>query len=140
MISKKSLSLVVVTILSIGFVGCGGGSGSSTPASTSQPTPTAVTVERGKVYDATVVDSQNNVATQQAGTNVYTFDDIPKYPITVTGGWIDVDNNGRKTVADIPLSTPMKSYSTNVTPVTTYLADANKTIRQDRLDLSLIHI
>ena len=31
MISKKSLSLFVVTALSIGFIGCGGGSSSSTP-------------------------------------------------------------------------------------------------------------
>lgn len=131
MTRKKSLSLLTVLALSVGFNGCGGGS--STPT-VNQPTPTAVTVERGKVYDATVVDSQNNVGTQKVGTNTYVFDDIPKYPITVTGGWIDVDSDGRKTTADVELTTPMKSYSTNVTPISTYIADVNSTVRENRLN------
>ncbi len=133
-IQQSLLSLA--TILTLSACGEDSASTANTPSTSNPPTPTptAVTVERGKVYSATVVDSENNIATEQIGKNVYIFDDIPKYPITVTGGWIDVDGDGRKTVADIVMTTHMKSYSTNVTPITTYIADSNITIRENRLN------
>lgn len=94
----KSLSYIsgfgLVLVLSIGLNGCGGGGGGSSTGNSvptvNNPIPTSVTVERGKVYDATVVDSENHIAIQKNGTNIYRFDDVPKYPITVTNGWIDV--------------------------------------------------
>ncbi|MEA3497996.1 MAG: PKD domain-containing protein [Campylobacterota bacterium] len=128
-----SLGAIIITI---GLTGCGGGDsgGSSTSSASQNPTPTDVTVERGKVYDATVVDSENNTGIQKLGENVYTFSDTPKYPVTVTGGWIDVDNDGVKTLEDTELSLTMKSYSTNVTPITTYIADVNSSVRESKLD------
>jgi chitodextrinase len=133
----KSLSLVAVVFLSISFTGCGGSdSGSSSSSNTStieKKIPTDVIVERGKVFEATVVDTENNTATQKIGQNIYTFDDIPKYPITATGGWIDIDNDGKKTLEDVELKLQMISYSTNITPITTYIADIDKSIREQKL-------
>lgn len=134
---KISLSMATA-ILALGFSGCGGGgSGTSSQIDNQQPiqpTPTTVTIERGAVYDANVTDAIGNKATQQNGKNVYLFADTPKYPVTVNGGWIDVDGDGKKTIEDIELTTTLKSYSTNVTPITTYIADANVTIRENRLN------
>jgi hypothetical protein len=132
--TNYGLSLAVITVLSFSGCGSSGGDSSSSTSTVKNPTPTDVTVERGKVYEATVVDSENNTGTQKNGQNIYTFDDVPKYPISVTGGWIDVDNDGKKTVEDIELTTTMKSYSTNVTPITTYIADGNSSVRETKIN------
>lgn len=130
---KISMSLALATVLSLGVTGCGGSSDSA-PAATS--TATDVTVERGKVYDANVTDSSTpaQVATQKIGKNVYTFAKTPTYPVVVNGGWIDVNGDGKQGTEDVPLDIQMKSYTTTVTPITTYVADANKTIREQKLE------
>jgi len=131
---KFSGSLALLALLS--FSACGGGGGSSsndvTPA---QSSATDVTVERGKVYNATVTDSSTppQTAKEKANLNVYTFAKKPTYPISATGGWIDVNGDGKKDAKDVDLDITLKSYSDIVTPVTTYIADANKTIRENRL-------
>jgi hypothetical protein len=121
--------IIATTLLSL--TGCG----SSDSATTLASTATDVTVERGKVFNATVTDSSTPplVATQREGQNVYTFSRNPTYPINVTDGWIDVDNDGVMTSADYPLDINMTSYSDKVTPITTYLADTNESIREQRL-------
>jgi len=131
---KKSLA--VLSAISLLVSGCGDSSSSSsstTTTSSAVATPTDVTVERGAVYEANVVDADGNIAVQKQSQNIYTFEDTPTYPITVTGGWIDVDSDGKKTVSDVLLSLPMYSYSNIVTPVTTYIADANESIRDSRI-------
>jgi len=122
---KIKLSLVLATLV-LGFAGCG---------SSDDDSSTDVTVERGKVYDAVVKDSSSpaQVATQKDGENVYTFKNEPTYPVVVTGGWIDVNNNGTMDSEDIKLDIEMKSYTTNVTPVTTYIADDSEEARDAKL-------
>ena len=127
---KRLLSLAVVAALGIGFSGCGSDSDSNDNTGS-----TNVEVERGKVYDANVTDSSipAQIATKKFDSNIYTFSTAPKYPITVSGGWIDIDGDGNKTTADITLDINMTSYSNVVTPLTTYLSDSNETIREQKL-------
>ena len=124
---KITMSVVLASMLSMGMTGCG---------SSSDTSGTDVTVERGKVYDATVKDSSTpaQVATQKSGKNVYTFAKAPTYPVVVNGGWIDVNDDGKQGIEDVPLDIEMKSYTTTVTPITTYVADANETIREQKLE------
>ncbi len=128
-IKSISLSLAVVSAIGLGFVGCGGGGsgGTDTPATTS------VEVERGKVYDSIVTDATGKVATKTTGSNIYVFSGTPTYPITATGGWIDLDGNGAMTTDDIELDVTLTSYSNVITPITTYIADANSATREQKL-------
>ncbi len=127
-----NLSLALIATLS--FTGCGGG-GSDAGTTPATSTATDITVERGKVYDATVTDSSTPVQTaiQRAGLNIYRFTSAPKYPIFATGGWIDVNGNGIKDSNDTHLDIILKSHSNIITPVTTYIDDENKTIREAKL-------
>lgn len=133
-ITKLSYSLAILALL--GFSACGGGGGgASSSIAPTQSSATDVTVERGKVYGATVTDSSTppQTAKEKANLNVYTFAKKPTYPVMATGGWIDVNGDGKKDAKDVDLDITLKSYSNTVTPVTTYIADANKTIRENRL-------
>ena len=129
--TKLSTSLALLALL--GFSACGGGGSSSDTAAPS--TATDVRVERGKVYDATVVDSSTplQTATQKVNSSVYAFAKKPVYPVSARGGWIDVNNDGKKDLKDVNLDITLKSYSNVLTPVTTYIADANETVRESRL-------
>ena len=124
----------LVSLLSMGLLlsGCGESS-SSSESKEKILTPTDITVERGSVYDATVTDASGTIAIQKRGENIYSFSDTPKYPIHVTGGWIDVDGDGKKTVKDITLDYPMYSYTNIVTPLTTYLAYSDTALRDTKL-------
>ena len=130
---KKINGLVLSALTAAFLVGCGGGSSSGSSSSSSSGTnsggsttpalsATDVTVERGAVYGSTVTDANGQVATQKTGTNVYTFATTPVYPITASGGIIDIDNNGIDE-GDIELTTVLTSYSNVVTPITTYLGN-----------------
>ncbi|PHS58829.1 MAG: hypothetical protein COB17_02470, partial [Sulfurimonas sp.] len=94
-----------------------------------------VVVERGAVLDANVTDANGSVAIQVSDTNnTYVFATQPVYPITATGGWIDINGDGNLTEADVALDINLTSYTNNITPTTTYIADANATIRKQKLD------
>ncbi|NEW59830.1 hypothetical protein GSY74_00920 [Sulfurovum sp. bin170] len=94
-----------------------------------------VVVERGAVLDANVTDANGSVATQVSETNnTYIFEEQPEYPIQAEGGWIDVNGDGNLTELDVELDITLISYSDNITPTTTYLADENETVREERLD------
>ena len=127
-IKKITISLAVATALS--FSGCGSSSSDDTSPEIEN---NDVTVERGATYDANVTDANGQVGEQKNGENVYTFATTPKYPISVNGGWIDVDGDGELTTEDVELKMTMKSYSKTVTPVTTYISDANQTVRENKL-------
>ena len=128
----KKLSVLALSFLTAGFlVGCGGGGSSSDGTSTNSGasglseesvTSTDVTVERGAVYNSVVTDANGQIAIQKDGQNVYTFAITPVYPITVTGGVVDVDGNGIDE-SDIELFTPLTSYSNIISPITDYLGD-----------------
>ena len=125
---QNSLKLSVVSIAAALLL-----SGCENATTNSSSNPTDVTVERGKVYDAIVTDANGQVATQKSNKNVYTFKQPPVYPITATGGWIDVDNDGNMTKADVELDLNLTSYSNIITPITTYIADKDITTREKKL-------
>jgi len=121
--TKILLSLAGFLILS----GCGSDSESQSNYD--------VIVERGPVYDANVTDSSGQVATQvEDGNNTYRFDEEIVYPVTASGGWVDVDRDGNLTENDVMLDVNLSSYSNVVTPTTTLLADANESEREEILD------
>ena len=73
-------------VVALGLSGCG----------TSESTISAnndVTVERGPVLGALVVDANTQRATDR-GNGVYRFATPPVYPIKAMGGYIDVNRNG----------------------------------------------
>lgn len=132
--TKIALSLVVGTLL---LNGCSSSSSSDGNTDTPPAVPTDVTVERGAVYDANVTDAKGQVAESNntnGYSNVYRFADTPTYPISVNGGWIDVDGDKNMTMEDIKLDFTMKSYSDVVTPITTYIADPKETKREEKLN------
>ena len=66
--------------------------------------------------------------------NIYTFANAPTFPVVVNGGWIDVNDDGVMDANDTVLDIEMKSYGTTVTPVTTFIADVNETVRENKLN------
>ena len=131
---KKINSVVLSTLTAVFLVGCGGGRSSSTDSTsttdttTVTPTSTTVPVTKGPLLMATAVDSSSPVKTgiQIDGTNKYAFTGDITYPITVTGGYVDVNDNGVVDVGDYEFTGKLTSYSTVVTPITTYLGDTSK--------------
>ncbi|NQY21914.1 MAG: hypothetical protein HRT40_11535, partial [Campylobacteraceae bacterium] len=128
---------VLNSILLLTLIGCGSSSKNENKSPSKKETQ--VTVERGPVYGALVKDVNGKIATASDTENIYTFTGTPAYPITVTNGWIDVDGDKQLSSKDISLNIVMKSYTNNVTPVTTYLANGNQSLREKKLnDLLLI--
>ncbi|MEA3384513.1 MAG: DUF2202 domain-containing protein [Campylobacterota bacterium] len=113
---KLSLGISIVTTLLL--VGCGDSSNSNT---TKESTYTDVTVERGPVIGAYVVDN-NGVRAYNLGEGQYRFQSTPSYPITAYGGYIDVNRDGtidnNDTALNIPLSLNEQSR-TKLTLLTT---------------------
>lgn len=141
----KFKNIILSSLISTILIGCGGGGGgsSSTPpldsSNTNQDKTISslssydVTAERGAILGGTVVDSSGQIATSKDGTNIYTFTNQPIYPITVSGGVIDVDRNGVDE-GDIPLLTPLKSYSNVITPITDFIGDFSSVDGKNRLE------
>jgi hypothetical protein len=129
---KKQL-LTLTTIATLSFIGCGGGGGSSSPSGNDGGTTTTnITVERGPVYEATVKDASGKTATVTGISNIYTFSGDITYPITVTGGWIDLDGDGVKDINDTVLEKDMLAYDgTVITPFTTLLNSPDATKRDE---------
>ena len=134
---SKILNTTLLSVMAIfGLSGCSGDTASGGVVAYEMSSK-EVTVERGKVFGATVTDSSTpaQTAVGTLNSNVYKFAKAPTYPVIVSGGYIDVDSDGEITTADIKLDMTMKSYSDKVTPISTYLAkDNNETARQERLD------
>ena len=119
---KKINSLVLSTLTAVLLVGCGGGSSSTSPT----PSTTSVPVTKGPLLEAVAKDKAGKTGTQIAGTNKYEFSGEVTYPITVTGGYVDVNNNGIVDAGDYAFNGKLSSYSNVVTPITTYLGDTSK--------------
>jgi hypothetical protein len=133
---KKSIAQISCLGLAamLSLSACGGGSSDSSDATNSA---TDVTVERGKVFGALVTDASTpaQVAVSTLNSNVYRFAKQPVYPIRVSGGYIDVNDDGVITQEDVALDMNMSSYSNIITPITTYLAiESDATLRQERLN------
>ncbi len=83
----------------------------------------SATVERGKVLTATVKDANGQIAkSKSVNSNIYYFENKPTYPIIASGGFIDLDGDGKKSTSDVELKVNLKSCSKNVTPLNTYLS------------------
>jgi len=118
---KNNKIITFAVTLSFLLSGCGGGGGSSTSTTTS----TVVQIVRGPVLHATVKDNANQSGVEQ-GNGYYKFSNAIKYPITATGGFIDVDRDGKVNAGDVPNTMVLKTTKgTVVTVATTY--DANTT-------------
>ncbi len=139
---KFIYSLSVIAALS--FYGCGSSTSTNTSAiadasasveaAISAVSGYSVVVERGAVYDSNVTDANGSVAVQVSDTNnTYVFANEPVFPVTAVGGWIDVDGDGNLTAADVALDINLTSYCNVITPTTTYIADENETIREQKL-------
>ncbi|GGD43179.1 hypothetical protein GCM10012288_16840 [Malaciobacter pacificus] len=129
---KKINSLVLSTLAAAVLVGCGGGSSSSTSS-------TSVPVTKGPLIKATAVDQNGKQGTQDMNTdgtysNSYSFSGEIAFPIEVTGGYVDVNNNGIIDAGDYPFSGKLSSYSKVVTPITTYLGDTTTTEGKAKLE------
>ena len=125
--NKIATSLAVVSALSFGMTGCGGSSSSNNVSSDLDHY--VAMVSRGDVYGSEVKDSATpaHKAVEIEGTNKYEFN-VPAgdivFPLIATGGYIDVDGNGKIEVGtDVKLDVDLKSYSDTLTPVTTYAVD-----------------
>jgi hypothetical protein len=131
--SLKMHGVSLTMIFAINIVGCGG----DTKQSPEKIIPTKITVERGKVFNANVIDKNGNIAIQNIGTNTYTFLNKPTYPITASGGWIDIDGNNKLTSNDIKLDINLTSYTNEITPISTFISNSDKNLRNQKL-LSLL--
>lgn len=134
---KRIISLALLSILPLISACSSSGGGAGSPSSSDDSLDKSVTVERGKVFAAVVKDSSTpaQVAAVTYNSNVYTFTKPPVFPIKVSGGYIDVNNDGIITTADVFLDMNMSSYSNLVTPISTYLAlDENATLREQKLN------
>ncbi len=128
------ISAVAATIL---FSGCGGGGSSSSPANTLESVSKTITVERGPLLDANVTDALGHGAIE-LGAGEYTFDHNPEYPISATGGYIDVNRDGKIDAGEVRNELKLKALSGDVvTMATTLASDANKTkVLEDKFGLS----
>ena len=125
---KLSLSLAAALITSISFVGCSSSDSSS-------ESKTSFTVERGAVLDAKVVDANGKIALMNGLSNTYEFKGDISYPVTVSGGYIDLDGSNDKSVGDISLQTELKTdFGTNITLVTTAISSKDKETRDKKLE------
>ncbi len=117
------------------FSGCGD-SGSSTP-SADVSTSKTITVERGPLLDANVTDALGHVAVE-LGAGKYAFDHNPEYPISATGGYIDVNRDGKIDAGEVKNELMLKTQSGDVvTMATTLASDANKTkVLQEQFELT----
>lgn len=126
----KKINLSIACFTALTLIGCGAGGSiesntNNTAGNDTVSTSKIVTVERGPVLLATVKDANNQIAKNIDNTklNTYVFDTIPTYPITVTAGYIDVNNDNIIDTNDIKHDITMTSYSNIVSPLTTFIGN-----------------
>jgi len=123
--------VLLSTIAAYFLVGCGGGSSSN-----SSDTSTTIIVERGAVLNATVKDALNQIAIWNKGTNSYVFKNSITYPISVIGGFVDINNDGIKNNSDFDLDIELKSSSgKNVTLISTIIYNQDKIREKNNLNI-----
>jgi len=92
----KTSILSISLASSLLFLGCGDSSNNTSSLST-----TDITVERGPVLNAVVLDAAGQVG-EHLGNGVYRFID-PEYPVESYGGYIDMNRNNSVDVGDIEM-------------------------------------
>ena len=120
-------SALVATMILLSACSSGG---SSTNTNTEVVSKT-VTVERGPILGAVVLDDDGQQAVQDDNaTASYTFETPPVYPVTAYGGYIDVNRNGVIDAGELENTIELQAASGEVlTLLTTILAtnDENTT-------------
>jgi hypothetical protein len=112
-----SLKYILLPLISLVFVACGGGGATS---STSSQT-TDISIERGPVFGAYVVDS-NGKRAYNISTNTYRFSSTPTYPIYSYGGYIDVNRDNTIDTNDAKINLPLViNNNTNLITIVTTL-------------------
>lgn len=103
-------------IASMLLIGCGGNNSETTASNASSGY--IMNVQRGPIIGAKVIDSSGQIA-KQIGSGKYKFASKPVYPVLVSGGYIDVDRDGKISVGDVKndlnLTTPKGSAVTLLT-------------------------
>ncbi|MDF1876808.1 hypothetical protein JHD47_03145 [Sulfurimonas sp. SAG-AH-194-L11] len=114
----KKISYISLAVVAAIMSGCGG----STDSGTTTTALNTVTVERGPILGAKVLDANGQKATE-LGAGKYNFTSAPSYPILATGGVIDIDRDGTVSLGDVVndmnLTTPQGSALTIVTTLAT---------------------
>lgn len=126
---KKNFLYGSLIATSLIFAGCG----SSDTAI--QDSTTDITVERGPVIGAYVVDANAKRAIN-LGNGQYRFISTPTYPITAYGGYIDVNRDGIIDGNDTTLTMPLSLSQQNRTKLTilTTLASSSDTLKTELLN------
>lgn len=122
---------MVLSAVGLLLAACGGGGSSSVSG------VNVISVEDGPVLEAHVIDASGQIATSNG--NSYTFANPIVYPVTVKGGFIDMNEDGLFNDGDYKLPRILKAKAGSVvTPVTTLVADLNETAEKSLLlDFSL---
>ena len=121
MITRTNTFLVSALMSALSLSGCGGA------GSTATDTLSYVDVERGPVLYSHVIDAAGVKGTAVAGTaGLYAFNGEPHFPITSTGGYIDIDSSNSLTVGDIPLGNlQFKAQGAKITIASTLAENSN---------------
>jgi len=119
----KASYLISLAVATVVLTGCGGSSSSSDTAVVASKT---ITVERGPILKAVVVDSNGQKAKEE-GSGKYTFASTPSYPVMATGGFIDVDRDGVVSVGDVVNDVNLTTVAGSVVTLATTLASNPKT-------------
>jgi len=129
-------------MLALLFYGCGPSGSCDTNKETiieeesSTNEETTVEVQRGDVYNAIVIDSNGQKAiwdiydNNNTLSNKYTFKEKVKYPIYVSGGIIDINQDFKIDTNDTKLDINMSSNTNIITPISTFLVNASNTQKE----------
>jgi hypothetical protein len=132
MLKRYIVLPVIPAAFAVMMTGCGGSSGDATASES-----TDITVERGPVLGALVLDGNGKRATE-VGNGLYRFAKGMSYPVTVDGGYIDVNRNDRVDAGEVRLTFGMEIDSGSAaTLVNTIARNAEiKAMLQNRFGLS----
>jgi len=132
-IKKRFELAVLTTAIALSLSGCGGSSttDSINPMDTLTTSEQAyeITIERGPVLYAHVIDSSGIKATpvqDENGkpTNRYRFNLTPNYPISTSGGYIDLDTSGNLSAGDLKMGDlRLQTYNGSTLTIASTLAD-----------------
>jgi len=106
------IKYIVALFVTLIFTGCGSSGGGSSSGSATATSPsssssyTDVVVERGPVIGAYVVDDSGNRAIN-IGSGTYRFYSAITHPISVYGGYIDINRDGTIDLSDTKLTLPL---------------------------------
>jgi len=123
----KQLYIIGIVSAVVALSGCGSSSSSSQGSATSVgPNSNVIQVVRGPILGAIVKDTQGQLAKDlKDGKGSYSFNGTINYPITATGGVIDIDRDGKVSVGDVKNDLNLTTNSGNViTMLTTYSLDS----------------